>query len=112
MRTFLLSISLALIANLFRLGGKPEVLEQSGSYTRVALTDSTSLEIFEGDSIIVVMTACAPQCSSRARVYNKEWTLFRNIKPTVTSIFPLASIDKESGQLTWSDNDNWEYQGK
>ena len=106
---FLLSISLALIANLFRIGGNPTVVEQDGAYTRMELTDSVYLEVYEADSVLVVMTACAPQCSSRARVYNKEWTLYRNVQPTVTSIFPLASIDKKNGQLTWSDNDTWEY---
>ena len=109
MRGMLLTISLALIANLFRLGGNPTVTEQDGAYTRVALADSVFLEVYEADSVLVVMTACSPQCSSRARVYNKEWTLYRNLQPTVTSIFPLASIDKKTGQLSWTDNDDWEY---
>ena len=109
MKGMLLTISLALIANLFRLGGNPTVTEQDGAYTRVALADSVFLEVYEADSVLVVMTACSPQCSSRARVYNKEWTLYRNLQPTVTSIFPLASIDKKNGQLSWTDNDDWEY---
>lgn len=109
MKGMLLTISLALIANLFRLGGNPTVTEQDGAYTRVALADSVFLEVYEADSVLVVMTACSPQCSSRARVYNKEWTLYRNLQPTVTSIFPLASIDKKTGQLSWTDNDDWEY---
>ena len=99
LRLFLLNIGLAFIANLFQLKGNP----------RIALTDSTTLEIYEGDSILVVMTACAPQCSSCARVYNKEWRLIRTITPPFQSIFPLASINKETGIIEWSDNDKWEY---
>lgn len=109
LRLFLLNIGLAFIANLFQLKGNPQVEENSGAYTRIALTDSTTLEIYEGDSILVVMTACAPQCSSCARVYNKEWRLIRTITPPFQSIFPLASINKETGIIEWSDNDKWEY---
>ena len=67
-----LSISLSLIADLFHLGGAPQVMEQDSVYEKIALTDSTTLEVYQGDSILVVFTACAPQCSSCARVYNKD----------------------------------------
>ena len=104
----LLSISLALLANLFQLGGNPQVVYQEGPYERIALTDSTSLEVYQGsDSIWVVMTACAPQCSSCARVYNKEWQLIETLTPPFSSVFPLATI--ENGRVIWKDNDNWEY---
>ena len=109
MKGFFLTISIALVTNLFRLGGSPQVVEEDGAYTRMALTDSMTLEVFEADSVVVVMTACAPQCSSYARVYNKEWTQYRNVAPTVTSIFPLATMDKATGRIVWIDNDTWEY---
>ncbi len=103
-----LSISLSLLAHLFQLGGNPHVVYQDGPYERVALTDSTTLEVYRGeDSILVVMTACAPQCSSCARIYNKEWQLIKTVTPPFTSIFPLATI--ENGHIVWKDNDNWEY---
>ena len=105
----LLSISLSLIADLFSMGGTPHVTYHEGNYERIALTDSTMLEVYDGqDSILVVMTACAPQCSSCARVYNKEWKLIATPKPPFTSIFPLATI--ENGRIIWTDNDTWNYQ--
>ena len=104
-----LSIGLTLLADLFPLGGHPQVVEQTEQYERIALTDSTSLEVYKSDSILVVFTACAQQCSSRVRVYNKEWVLIRTIEPPFTSIFPLATINKESGMIEWKDNDTWEY---
>ena len=107
----LLSIGLALLADLIPLGHKPLVVELNDTYERIELTDSTSLEVFTGDSILVVFTACAPQCSSRARVYNKEWKPVRDILPPFPSVFPLATIDKETGRLIWTDNDTWEYTG-
>ena len=105
----LLSISLTLIADLFQMGGTPQVLEQDSVYEKIALTDSTTLEVYKGDSILVVFTACAPQCSSCARIYNKEWQLLETVTPPFTSIFPLATIDRETGRLVWKDNDIWEY---
>jgi hypothetical protein len=104
----LLNIAFSFIANLFQLKGNPKVVVEQGPYTRIELTDSTSMEIYESDSIIVVFTACAPQCSSCARVYNKEWKLVRTITPPFSSIFPLASI--ENGRVIWKDNDTWNYQ--
>ncbi|MBR7153892.1 MAG: hypothetical protein IKD12_01105 [Paludibacteraceae bacterium] len=102
-----LSITLSLIADLFQIGGDPQVVVQDGPYEKIALTDSTTLEVYKGDSILVVFTACAPQCSSCARVYNKEWKLIENVTPPFSSIFPLATI--ENGRIIWKDNDNWEY---
>lgn len=98
-----------LLLDISRMGGAPEVLQEEGPYVHIQLTDSTSLEMFQGDSIIVVTTICAPQCSSCARVYNKEWQLIQTITPPTTSIFPLATIDKQTGCIRWKDNDTWEY---
>ena len=103
----LLSITLSFIADLFQLGGNPQVVVQEGPYEKIALTDSTTLEVYKGDSILVVFTACAPQCSSCARVYNKEWKMIQTVTPPFSSIFPLATI--ENGRIIWKDNDNWEY---
>lgn len=105
----LLSISLSLLADLFQVGGNPHVLEQEGLYEKVALTDSATLEVYRGDTITVVMTVCAPQCSSCARVYNKEWQLISSPEAPFTSVFPLATMDKTTGQITWTDNNTWEY---
>lgn len=103
-----LAISLSLLTDLFQLGGTPHVTYQDSVYERIALTDSISLEVYRGnDSIMVVFTACAPQCSSCARIYNKEWQLIRTVTPPFTSIFPLATI--ENGRIIWKDNDSWEY---
>lgn len=98
-----------LLLDISRMGGAPEVLQEEGPYVHIQLTDSTSLEMFQGDSIIVVTTICAPQCSSCARVYNKEWQLIQTITPPTTSIFPLATIDPKTGKVIWKDNDTWEY---
>ena len=105
----ILIIALSFVTNIIQLGGHPQVVEEVGSYTRIAVTDSTTLEIYESDSITMVMTCCAPQCSSLARVYNKEWQLIQTITPPFSSIFPLATINKETGEISWTDNDNWEY---
>jgi len=103
-------VTLLLLPHLSQMGTPAEVLEHDGAYSRYALPDSSTLEVFEcQDSLIVVMTVCAPQCSSCARVYNKEWNLIRTITPTISTVFPLATMDKKSGQITWSDNDTWEY---
>ena len=98
-----------IIYNIFQLNGEAKVVEEAGGYTRIVLPDSVTLEVFKSDSIVVVMTACAPQCSSCARIYNKEWELVRTITPPFSSIFPLATMNKKNGRITWTDNDNWEY---
>ena len=64
-----------LLLDISRMGGAPEVLQEEKPYVRMQLTDSATIEMYLGDSIIVVTTVCAPQCSSCARVYNKEWQL-------------------------------------
>ena len=108
MKGLLLTISLSLLTDLFQLGGAPHVEYQDSVYERIALTDSTSLEVYRSqDSTLVVFTACAPQCSSCARVYNKEWQLIRTVTPPFTSIFPLATI--ENSKIIWKNNDSWEY---
>jgi len=105
----LLSISLSLLTDLFKLGNPPQVIERAENYERIALTDSSTMEVYKGtDSILVVMTVCAPQCSSCARVYNKEWELIQTVAPPFSSIFPLATI--ENGRIIWTDNDTWNYQ--
>ena len=109
MSVFLLQIAFPFITAITQLGGEPKVLVQEGQYEKIALTDSTTLEVYASDSIWVVMTACAPQCSSCARVYNKEGKLLRSIEPPIQTIFPLATIDPTTGKLIWKDNDNWEY---
>ena len=105
--SILLAIAISLIPDLFQLKGHPEVVESVGPYTRVQLTDSATLEVYEADSIKVVITVCAPQCSSCARIYNKEWQLIATPQSPTPSIFPLATI--ENGRIVWKDNDNWEY---
>lgn len=109
MRLIILNIAFTFIASLFQLKGNPQVITEDGPYTHIALTDSTRMEIYESDSILVVFTACAPQCSSCARVYNKEWKLIRNVTPPFSSIFPLATIDRRTGRIVWKNNDTWEY---
>ena len=109
MKGLLLTISLSLITDLFNIGGSPEIVERDSVYEKIALTESTTLEVFEGDSILVVFTACAPECSSCARVYNKEWELIDTVTPPFSSIFPFATIDRENGRIIWTDNDKWEY---
>ena len=91
------------------LGGEPKVLEDNGPYSRVALTENATMEMYQTDSIVVVMTVCAPQCSSCARVYNKEWQLIEEIQPPFRSIFPLATINPLNGEVIWKNNDDWEY---
>lgn len=98
-----------LLLDISRMGGTPEVLQEEGPYVHIQLTDSASLEMYLGDSIIVVTTICAPQCSSCVRVYNKEWQLVQTLTPTTPSIFPLAAIEPKTGKVMWKDNDTWEY---
>ena len=98
-----------LLLDISRMGGTPEVLQEEGPYVHIQLTDSATIEMYLGDSITVVTTVCAPQCSSCARVYNKEGSALFSIEPPFSSIFPLAIIDKETGKIIWRDNDNWEY---
>ena len=98
-----------IVSDLTNMGGHPSVVEEQGPYTRIQLTDSATLEIYEADNYLVLMTVCAPQCSSCARVYNKEGELIEQITPPLRSVFPLATMDKQTGRITWTDNDEWEY---
>ena len=105
-----LSISLSLLANLIQLGGNPHVIEQDGAYEKIAVTDSATLEVYQGaDSVFVVYTVCAPVCSSCARVYNKELEFLFPLQPPFTSVFPLATMDRKTGRIVWTDNNKWEY---
>lgn len=63
--------------------------------------------LITNDTIIVIHTVCAPICSSRARIYNKEWQEIGVLRPPFSSIFPEAYI--EDGKLLWRDNDNFDY---
>ena len=98
-----------LIDDLKMIGGKPSVIEQTEKYTRIQLTDSATMELYEADNYIVVLTVCAPICSSCARVYNNVGEFLFPLEPPIKSIFPLATIDPSSGRIVWTDNDKWEY---
>ena len=98
------------------IGGTVTVLEEyNDKYIRTQLNDNTTLEVYycednECNNVLVVMTICTPQCSSVARVYNKLGEYLFPLEPTVQSIFPLATLDKETGRIIWTDNDTWSYQ--
>lgn len=98
-----------MLENYRKLGGKPEVMEQTEKYMHVSLSDSAYVEMFVADNVIVVYTVCAPVCSSCARVYNKEWKFLFPLEPPFVSVFPLATMDRETGRIVWTDNDKWEY---
>lgn len=98
-----------LLENYRELGGKPEVLDRTEKYMHVSLSDSAYFEMYVADNVIVVYTVCAPICSSCARVYNKEMEYLFPLEPPFTSIFPLATMDRETGRIVWTDNDKWEY---
>jgi len=98
-----------LLTNYQILGGKTEIMDKTDKYVRVSLSDSAYVEMYIADNLIVVYTVCAPVCSSCAHVYNKEWELLFPIEPPFPSVFPLATMDKETGRIVWKDNDKWEY---
>ena len=103
-----------LVGSYRQLGGEVKVLDETDNYLRVSMADTAFVEVFVDapemrDKIIFVYTACAPKCSSCARVYNKEWELLFPLTPPFRSIFPLATIDKATGRVIWTDNDDWEY---
>lgn len=98
-----------MLENYRKLGGKPEVMEQTEKYMHVSLSDSAYVEMYVADNILVVYTVCAPICSSCARVYNKEWKYLFPLEPPFVSVFPLATMDRETGRIVWTDNDKWEY---
>ena len=99
----------AILTNYRELGGQSEITAEKGPYYRLELADSAVIEYFMTDKITVAFTVCAPVCSSCVRVYDKEWNLLDTIKPPFTSVFPLATIDQETGRVVWTDNDDWKY---
>jgi len=98
-----------LVSNYKYLGGETQKLDETGNYLRVSLADSAFIEIYFADNILVVYTVCAPKCSSCARVYNKEWEFLFPLNPPFSSLYPLATMDKETGRIIWTDNDDLEY---
>ncbi|MBO4666472.1 MAG: hypothetical protein J5612_06330 [Paludibacteraceae bacterium] len=98
-----------LLTNYGELGGLSKITAEHNPYYRFELADSAVIEYFIKDNITVAYTVCAPVCSSCVRVYNKDWVLISTIKPPFTSVFPLATIDQETGQINWTDNDDWKY---
>ena len=91
------------------------------TFSMLALQDTPSLDsdmdytsptsvrdtILLGDSVIVIHTVCAPICSSRVRVLNKEGVEMGILRPPFRSAFPEAYI--EDGKLLWRDNDHFDY---
>jgi len=70
-------------------------------------TDSPTQQdtLVKGDTAIIITTACAPICSSIARVYainNKEWNLVGTLTGDSTLVFPEAYFEEQ--QLKWRDN--------
>ena len=98
-----------ILNNYRELGGMSEIKAEKGPYYRLELADSAVIEYFFTDKITVAYTVCAPVCSSCVRVYNKDWELISTINPPFTSVFPLATIDQETGRINWTDNDDWKY---
>ena len=79
-------------------------LDSDMDYT---LPTSVRDTILLGDSVIVIHTVCAPICSSRVRVLNKEGVEIGILRPPFRSAFPEAYI--EDGKLLWRDNDPFDY---
>lgn len=79
-------------------------LDSDMDYT---LPTSVRDTILLGDSVIVIHTVCAPICSSRVRVLNKEGVEMGILRPPFRSAFPEAYI--EDGKLLWRDNDHFDY---
>lgn len=80
------------------------LLDSDMDYT---LPTSVRDTILMGDSVIVIHTVCAPICSSRVRVLNKEGVEMGILRPPFRSAFPEAYI--EDGKLLWRDNDHFDY---
>lgn len=80
------------------------LLDSDMDYT---LPTSVRDTILMGDSVIVIHTVCAPICSSRVRVLNKEGVEMGILRPPFRSAFPEAYI--ENGKLLWRDNDHFDY---
>lgn len=88
---------------LYLVGGDMNV-ESHGETTRFILADSSFVDLYyyEGDSILLIRTQCAPLCASFARVYKDDWQLLRTINAPRTMILPEAFV--QAGELHWRDN--------
>lgn len=97
----------ALFAAISQMGGTPQLITQEGTYSRYAVADSCYVDLYEyeGDSLLIVETICAPVCASHAHVYNKQWVLLHDCMPDSTLLFPQAHIDRD-GRIMWTDNKN------
>lgn len=85
-----------------------------GSFVRAEDTVEVAYDVIStrdtvvcGDSIIIIHTVCAPICSSRAHVYNKEGHSIGILQPPFRSAFPEAYV--ENGKIMWRDNDTFDY---
>ena len=87
---YIIILVISIIANFFQLGGEPAQIITENAYTCMVMNDSSRVEVYEytPDSMLVVVTACAPQCSSCARIYNKEGELLSAPQSPTPSIFP------------------------
>ena len=88
---------------LYLVGGDLNV-EKHGESTRFILADSSYIDLYyyEGDSVLLIRSQCAPLCASFARVYDEDWRLLRAIETPRTMILPEAYV--QDGQLRWRDN--------
>ena len=91
-------------SSLLALQDTTTLLDSDMDYT---LPTSVRDTILLGDSVIVIHTVCAPICSSRVRVLNKEGVEMGILRPPFRSAFPEAYI--EDGKLLWRDNDPFDY---
>ena len=91
-------------SSLLALQDTTTLLDSDMDYT---LPTSVRDTILMGDSVIVIHTVCAPICSSRVRVLNKEGVEMGILRPPFRSAFPEAYI--EDGKLLWRDNDPFDY---
>ncbi|MCQ2346354.1 MAG: DUF3256 family protein [Paludibacteraceae bacterium] len=111
----LLDIIKDLIIAVTALHGTPVVEIEEQNYSKIRMADSCYVEVVTyPDSFLVVETICAPICSSRVRVYNKEWNVLHEVKPTYTpepledkqnkgqGIFPYAYFRNDT--LVWEDH--------
>lgn len=113
-RIILLVILFAGVLNHYMLADAPSVETKPDTMVLVGdtLLSTPSVishqdTLYMGDTILVIHTVCAPICSSRARIYNKEWQEIGILRPPFISIFPEAYI--EDGKLYWRDNDTFDY---
>ena len=88
---------------LYLVGGNLDV-EANGEMTRFVLADSSYVDLYyyEGDSVLLVRTQCAPLCASFVRVYDEQWNLLRTIATPREMVLPEAYVER--GELRWRDN--------